>query len=170
MYIDHMIFYSMPILIQHVMLRFALQPSSLPPLSFYPDDIGGIVWPLLLRRALEIDITSFIDYRSHRTHRAIFYKESIRKDIIKKEYIFHIVALDQQCIITRPHAYLSNTKHEYLTCFICKARKSMVCIKCGSCFLCHPFTERIETTKPVFYTGIAMLCDIESPALSEIKR
>jgi hypothetical protein len=37
-------------------------------------------------------------------------------------------------------------------------------------FALPSFTEKIETRKPVFYTGIAMLFDIESPALSEIKR
>ena len=77
---------------------------------------------------------------------------------------------EEQCVIVRPHTYLSSIRHEYRTCFLCKVRKSMVCVKCGSCLLCHPSTERIETRKPVFYTGIAMLLDIESPALAEIKR
>ena len=45
-----------------------------------------------------------------------------------------------------------------------------MCIKCGSCLLCHPFAEKIETRKPVLYIGISRLFDIESPALSEIKR
>jgi len=80
------------------------------------------------------------------------------------------VTAEEQCVIVRPHTYLSSTRHEYRTCFLCKVRKSMVCVKCGSCLLCHPSTERIETRKPVFYTGIAMLLDIESPALAEIKR
>jgi hypothetical protein len=40
----------------------------------------------------------------------------------------------------------------------------------GSCLLCHPFVESFEAKKPGFCTGFAMLCDIESPALSEIKR
>lgn len=92
------------------------------------------------------------------------------KDIIKKEYIFQIMATDEQYAIAQPHTYLSSTKHEYQTCFLCKVRKSMVCIKCGSCLLCHPSTEKIETRKPIFYTGIAMLFDIESPAMAEIKR
>jgi hypothetical protein len=92
------------------------------------------------------------------------------KDIIKKEYIFQLMATDKQSAIALPHAYLSSTKHEYQTCFICKVRKSMVCIKCGSCLLCHPFAEEIETRRPNFYIGITMLFDIESPALSEIKR
>jgi hypothetical protein len=80
------------------------------------------------------------------------------------------MAAEEQCTIVQPHTYLSSTKHEYRTCFLCKARKSMVCVKCGSCLLCHPSTERIETRKPGFYTGIAMLLDIECPALAEIKR
>lgn len=80
------------------------------------------------------------------------------------------MATDEQSAIAWPHAYLSSTKHEYRTCFLCKVRKSMICIKCGSCLLCHPSAERIETRKPVFYIGIAMLFDIESPALAEIKR
>jgi hypothetical protein len=80
------------------------------------------------------------------------------------------MAAGEQSAIVRPHAYLSSTKQEYRTCFLCKVRKSMVCIKCGSCLLCHPSAERIETRKSVPYMGIAMLIDIESPALSEIKR
>lgn len=76
----------------------------------------------------------------------------------------------EQSIIMKSHIYLSSIKPENRTCFLCKIRKSMVCVKCGSCLLCHPFTERIEARKPGFCTGIAMLCDIESPALSEIKR
>jgi hypothetical protein len=80
------------------------------------------------------------------------------------------VATDELCTIAKPHAFLSNIKHEYQTCFICKVRKSMICIKCGSCLLCHPFTEEIETRRPISYNAIAMLFDIESPALAEIKR
>jgi hypothetical protein len=80
------------------------------------------------------------------------------------------VATGEQYIVARPHAYLSSTEHEYRTCFLCKVRKSLVCIKCGSCLLCHPFAEKIETRKPILYIGISMLFDIESPALSEIKR
>jgi hypothetical protein len=80
------------------------------------------------------------------------------------------MATDEQSAIAWPHAYLSSTKHEYRTCFLCNVRKSMICIKCGSCLLCPPSAERIETRKPVFYIGIAMLFDIESPALAEIKR
>jgi hypothetical protein len=118
----------------------------------------------------EISITCLIDYRSHRTLTAIFYKESIKKDIIKKEYIFQIVTTDEQGIVVKSHTYLSSTKHEYRTCFLCKVRKSSVCIKCGSCLLCHPLIEKIETRNPALYIGIAMLLDIESPALSEIKR
>jgi hypothetical protein len=158
------------ILIQHVKLRFDLQPSSLPQISFYPEDLMRLLWPFLLEELLKIGVTCFIDYRSHRTSRTIFYKESIMKDIIKKGYIFQIVATNEQCIVARSHAYLSSTKHEYQTCFLCKVRKSLVCIKCGSCLLCHHLTEKIETRKPVFYIGIGMLFDIESPALSEIKR
>jgi hypothetical protein len=80
------------------------------------------------------------------------------------------MALGRQRLITRSHAYLSSIKDEYRTCFLCKVRKSMVCVKCGSCLLCHPFAERIEAREPAFYTGMAMLLDIESPALSEIRR
>jgi hypothetical protein len=79
-----------------------------------------------------------------------------------------IVRDEQHILTTTSHIYLSSIKPEYRTCFLCKVRKSMVCVKCGSCLLCHPFTERIEARKPGFRTGIAMLCDIESPALSEI--
>ena len=77
---------------------------------------------------------------------------------------------EQRILTTTSHNYLSSIKPEYRSCFLCKLRKSMVCVKCGSCLLCHPLTERIEVRKPGFCTGIAMLCDIESPALSEIKR
>jgi hypothetical protein len=80
------------------------------------------------------------------------------------------MASDEQLIISKPHIYISGAKLEYRTCFLCKRRKSMVCVKCGSCLLCHPLTERIEAREPVFYTRIAMLLDIESPTLSEIKR
>jgi hypothetical protein len=92
------------------------------------------------------------------------------KDVIKKEYMFQIMATDEQSAIAQPHIYLSSTKHEYRICFLCKVRKSMTCIKCGSCLLCHPSAERIETRKPDFYIGVAMLFDIESPAVAEIKR
>lgn len=80
------------------------------------------------------------------------------------------MALDKQHSMIRPHSYLSGTGYEYQTCFLCKIRKSMVCVRCGSCWLCHSAVERIESRKPAFYTSIAMLLDIESPALSEIKR
>jgi hypothetical protein len=143
---------------------------SAPYSHFYLDDIGGTVAASPLVKSPKIDITRFIDYRSYRTTVAISYKKSIKKDIIKKEYVFHIMAPDGQRLMTRSHTYLSSIKDEYRTCFLCKVRKSMVCVKCGSCLLCHPFAERIESSEPVFYTGIAMLFDIESPALSEIKR
>ena len=80
------------------------------------------------------------------------------------------MAIDEQYAIAKPHSYIADTKQEYRTCFICSLRKSMVCTKCGSCYLCHPFQERIESRKPNFYMDIAMLFDIESPAVSEIKR
>jgi hypothetical protein len=80
------------------------------------------------------------------------------------------MAIDGQYAIAKPHSYIAGTKQEYRTCFLCKLRKSMVCTKCGSCYLCHPFQERIEARRPNFYMGVAMLFDIESPAVSEIKR
>ena len=164
-----MIFYSTPILIQ-------LSCSACSAALFITSALllswrywwNWLASSINKSRALEIDLPLH-DYRNHRTPRAICYKESIKKDIIKKQYISQIV-LTEERTIAKPHAYLSSTKHEYHTCFLCKVRKSMVCIKCGSCLLCHPFIEKIETRKPVFYAGIAMLLDIESPALSEIKR
>jgi hypothetical protein len=81
-----------------------------------------------------------------------------------------MMASDEQIIVPTPHIYTSGIKLEYRTCFLCKRRKSMVCVKCGSCLLCHPFAEYIEARKPDFYTSVAMLLDIESPALSEIIR
>ncbi len=80
------------------------------------------------------------------------------------------MAIEELSTIAKPHTYLSDRKHEYRTCFVCKVRKSMVCIKCGSCLLCHPTAEEIETRRPISYIGMAMLFDIESPAVSEIKR
>jgi hypothetical protein len=83
---------------------------------------------------------------------------------------FSTMALDNPHTINGSHSYLSVTTYEYRTCFLCKVRKGMVCVRCGSCLLCHSAAERIESRKTEFYTGIAMLLDIESPALSEIKR
>jgi hypothetical protein len=78
------------------------------------------------------------------------------------------MASDEQLIVSKPHIYIRDKTR--VSDFLCKRRKSMICVKCGSCLLCHPLTERIESREPVFYTSIAMLFDIESPALSEIKR
>jgi hypothetical protein len=80
------------------------------------------------------------------------------------------VAIEELSTIAKPHTHLSSGKHEYRTCVICKVRKNMVCIKCGSCFLCHPYSEEIETRRPISYIALARLFDIESPILSEIKR
>ena len=92
------------------------------------------------------------------------------KEIIKKRYIFQNVVSDEQYAQVRTHTYVSNTRPEYRTCFLCKIRKSMICIKCGSCYLCHPSINVFEARTPNFYTIIGKLLDIESPALAEIKR
>ena len=81
-----------------------------------------------------------------------------------------MMAPEEQLILSKPHIYTSGIKLEYRNCFLCKRRKSMICVKCGSCLLCHPLAERIESRKPAFCNSIAMLFDIETPALSEIKR
>jgi len=47
-----------------------------------------LLWSLLLVRIPKNDIMCFIDYRIYRTPSSISYKESIKKDIINKEYVF----------------------------------------------------------------------------------
>ena len=130
----------------------------------------GCIHLLLLLNAHRMRLLVLVDYRNYRSLLPIFCKGSMVKEIIKKHYIFRNVAPDEQHAIPRTHQYMSDTKQEYRTCFLCKVRKSMICIKCSSCFLCHPTAEILEARTPDFYTIIGKLFDIECPALAEIMR
>jgi hypothetical protein len=42
------------------------------------------------------------------------------------------------------HEFLHALDPIYKGCLYCGARKSMICLKCGYCYECHPAIEQME--------------------------
>ena len=47
------------------------------------------------------------------------------------------------------HEFLRGLDPMYAECEYCGERKSMVCLKCGYCYECHPAIEVAERNNPV---------------------
>lgn len=47
-------------------------------------------------------------------------------------------------VLKRPHEHLAPLKDQYSYCKKCARRMTSVCLKCGYCYLCHPFKEADE--------------------------
>jgi hypothetical protein len=42
------------------------------------------------------------------------------------------------------HEFLHPLQAEYRECLYCGERKSLVCLRCGYCYECHPAMEEME--------------------------
>jgi hypothetical protein len=56
--------------------------------------------------------------------------------------------------LKRPHGYLKPLKESYGYCKRC-ARRSTPCLKCGYCYVCHPFKEMDEEAELLYQTAIS---------------
>ncbi|MEO9320046.1 MAG: hypothetical protein ABI361_05180 [Nitrososphaera sp.] len=55
--------------------------------------------------------------------------------------------------VRRPHEYLAPLKEAYGYCKKC-ARRSTPCLRCGYCYLCHPFKEYEEEAEISYHNRI----------------
>ena len=65
-----------------------------------------------------------------------------------------VVPLVSDKLAKRPHEYLGPLREQYAYCKRC-ARRMTVCLRCGYCYLCHPFKEADEEAEILHQSKIS---------------